>query len=117
MQSSLNVSLGGARKIEQRAHRSNSHAFRALCHSDDFVSGARLALFEHTEIEPRALVGHQQGRHPGLIHAYADTVAGHTRLGDFKQRPADAVAVADADLAVGQAFHSEVLSKLPEGEI
>src|SRR5262249_19322063 len=85
--------------------------------SDDFVSGAHLALFEHAEIEPRALVRDQQGRHPGLIHADADTVAGHARLGDFKQRPADPIAVADADLAVGQAFHSEVLSELPEGEV
>jgi hypothetical protein len=38
-------------------------------------------------------------------------------LGDFEQRPADPIAVADADLAVGQAFHGEVLSELPEAEI
>ena len=48
---------------------------------------------------------------------YADTVARHARLGDFEERPADPIAVADADFAVGQAVHGEVLSELPEGEI
>ena len=59
----------------------------------------------------------QQSRHPGLIHSYANAVAGHTRLRDFEHSAADAIAIADADLAVGQAFHREVLSELPECEI
>src|SRR5262249_15359707 len=75
------------------------------------------ALFEHTEIESWALVRDQQGRHPGLVHADADAVAGHARLRHFKERPADMVTVADADLAVGQALNGKVLSELPEGEI
>jgi nicotinamide riboside kinase len=59
----------------------------------------------------------QQSRHPGLIHSYANAVAGHTRLRNFEQSAADAIAIADADLAVGEAFHREVLSELPECEI
>ncbi len=113
----LNVSLGRPGKIEQRVDRRDSHALRTLCHSDNFIAGAHLALFEHTEIEPGALMRHEQGRHPGLIHAYADTVARHARLGDFEQRSADPIAVADAHLAVGQALDGKILSELSEAEI
>ena len=52
-----------------------------------------------------------------FIHSYANAIAGHTRLCDFEQRLADPVAVADADIAVGQSVHSEVFAKLPECEI
>jgi hypothetical protein len=33
------------------------------------------------------------------------------------QRPADPIAIADTDLALGQALYGEVFSELPEGEI
>ena len=59
----------------------------------------------------------QQSRHPGLIHSYANAVAGYTRLRNFEQSAADAIAIADTDLTVGQAFDREVLSELPECEI
>jgi hypothetical protein len=59
----------------------------------------------------------QQSRHPGLIHSYANAVARHTRLRNLEESAADAITVADADLAVGQTFHREVLSELPECEI
>jgi hypothetical protein len=59
----------------------------------------------------------QQGRHPRLIHAYADPIAGHSRLRYLEQRTADPVAVTDRDLAIGQALYGEVLSELPEREI
>jgi hypothetical protein len=59
----------------------------------------------------------QQSRHPRLIHSYANPVAGHTRLGDFEQRPADPVAVSDANLTVSKALDSEVFAELPECEI
>jgi hypothetical protein len=59
----------------------------------------------------------QQSRHPGLIHTYAHAVAGHTRLRHFKQRPTDPIAVANADLAIGQPLHGEIFSELPKGEI
>src|SRR5262249_35647934 len=117
LQRPLNVSPGRPRKIEQRVDRRDGHALRAVGHSDDFVSGAYITLFEHAEIEPRALMRHQQGRHPGLSHAYADTIACHARRGHLKHPPADPKSVANTDLAVGQAFHCEVLSKLPEGEV
>src|SRR4051812_36466233 len=45
------------------------------------------------------------------------SMTSHARLRHFKQRPADPVAVADANLAVGQAVHGEMFAELPEGEV
>jgi hypothetical protein len=59
----------------------------------------------------------QQSCHPGLIHSYANAIAGHTRLRDFEQSSADPVAVANANLIVSQAFHCEIFSELPEDKI
>ena len=47
----------------------------------------------------------------------ADPVARHARLGDLEQRLADPVAVADADLVVGEALDREVLAELAVGEV
>ena len=46
-----------------------------------------------------------------------DAVAGDARLGDLEQRAADPVAVADADLVVGQPLDREVLAELPVDEV
>ena len=62
------------------------------------------------------MVGDEQRRHGGLVHADADAVTGDARLGDLEQRVADPVAVADADLVVGQALDGEVLAELAGGE-
>jgi hypothetical protein len=59
----------------------------------------------------------QQSRYPGLIHSYANTIASDTRLRDFENSAADAIAIADANLAVGEAFYRKVLRELPECEI
>jgi hypothetical protein len=55
----------------------------------DLIAGAHLALFQDAEIESRPVMGDQQGRHPGLVHSYADAVAGDTRLRDFEKGTAD----------------------------
>jgi hypothetical protein len=112
-QSALNLSLGRFGKIEQRVDRGDSQVLQTLSNFDDFVAVADLALFEHAKVEPRAVMFDQQSRHPRLIHSYPDAVAGHTRLCDFKQRPADPVAVADVDLAIGETLNGEVFSECP----
>ena len=56
-------------------------------------------------------------RHPGLIHADADAVAGHARLGHLEQGAADLIAVTDANGIVGQAFDREVLAELSMDEV
>src|SRR5262249_44705378 len=58
----------------------------------------------------------QQRRHPGLVGANAEAIAGHAWLGDLEQRAADPVAVADADAIVGQILDREVFAKLADDE-
>ena len=57
-------------------------------------------------------MGDQERRHLWMVHLQAEAKTCHTRLGDFEQRTANAVAVANTDLHVGQAFDGEVLTKL-----
>ena len=67
---------------------------------------------EHAEVEPRTVVGDQQRRQPRLRHPHGDPEAGHPRLRHLDLGLADPVAVADADLVVGEPVDGEVL---PEG--
>src|SRR5271154_2497540 len=59
----------------------------------------------------------QQRRHARFIHADADAVAGHAWLRHFKFSATDAVAIADAHLAIGKSFDREVFSELTESKI
>ena len=61
-------------------------------------------LFEDAQVEAGAMVGDEQRGHGRLVHPDPDAIAGHAWLGDLEQRRADAEAVADADLVVGEAF-------------
>src|SRR4030095_414054 len=58
-----------------------------------------------------------QGWHPRLAHPEAEAIARHPRLADFEQSRPDPVAVADADLVVGEPLNGEVLSELPVSEV
>jgi hypothetical protein len=61
-------------------------------------------------------MGNEQRRHSRLGHAQPDPVAGDARLGDLEQRRADPVAVADADLVVGEPVDGQILAELAEVE-
>jgi hypothetical protein len=52
----------------------------------------------------------------GLVHAEAEAIAGDARLADFEERRRS-VAIADADVVVGESFDGEVLTELPLGEV
>jgi hypothetical protein len=56
-------------------------------------------------------VAGQQRGHARLFEPDPDLEASHARLRDLEQRGADAEAVADADLVVGQAGDGEVLAE------
>ena len=66
------------------------------------------------QVEAGAPVGDQQGRELRLVERHADLEAGHARLGDLEDGAADPVAVADADLGVGEPVDGEVLAEAPE---
>jgi hypothetical protein len=59
----------------------------------------------------------QQCRHPRVIHPDANAVTGHSWLRHFEERPANSIAISDADLVIRQALDGEILSKLPVLEV
>src|SRR5262245_46661736 len=104
------------REIEQRVDLGDGHALLCLADLHDLVAGADLALAQDAEIESRPAARRQHCRHPRLVGANPEPVAGHARLGDLEQRAADLVAVADANGIVGKLLNREILTELAEDE-
>src|SRR5262245_19468946 len=99
-------------RVEEGVDLCDRHPLLRLSNLHDFVAGAHLAFPQDAEVEPWPSAGCQQSRHPGLVHANADAIAGNARLGDLEQRAADLITVADAHRIVGQSFDPEVLADL-----
>ena len=78
---------------------------------DDVVARLHATFPQDPEVEARPVVGHEQRGHTRLVQAQPDPVAGDARLGDLELGVADAVAVADAHLVVGQPVDGEVLAE------
>jgi hypothetical protein len=78
----------------------------------DIVPSTRFAFRDDTEIEPWPPIRNDQGRHLGIVHPNPGAIAGNARPRHFKDRGADLVSVPNANLIVGEAFNSEILSKL-----
>jgi hypothetical protein len=105
------------REVEQRIHLGDNHALGTRRQLYDLVPGLHVALLEYAEVEARAVVGDEQGGDARIIHANPDPVAGHARLRDLKYGRPNPVAVADADLIVGEPLDREVLAELPVDEV
>src|ERR1700728_3116215 len=105
------------RQVEQGVDLGDGHAFGSVGDLDDLIVCTYLSLLEHTQVEARPTVRYEQRRHPRLIHPHSEAVAGDPRLGDFEQRIPDAVAIANAHFAVGQAVDCEVFPELAKGEL
>ena len=84
---------------------------------DDVVARPHAALPQDPEVEAGPVVGHEQRGHPRLAQAQPDAVAGDARLRDLELGLADAVAVADAHLVVGQPVDGEVLAEDPPAQV
>src|SRR5271166_1363041 len=84
-----------SRKIEQSVNVRDREPLGPVSDSYDPVASADLALLQHTEIKPRPMVRHQEGRDTRIVHAYPDAVARHAWLRHLEQRTADAIPVAD----------------------
>jgi hypothetical protein len=84
---------------------------------DDLLPGFDESLGQHAQVEAGPVMGHQQRRHPRVVHADPDAEAGHPGLGDLELGRTDTEAVTDADLVVGETRDGEVLAELPEREV
>jgi hypothetical protein len=83
----------------------------------DARPGLHPPLGDDPQVEAGAVVADQQRGHLRLTQPQADPVAGDPRLSDLELGLADAVAVADADLVVGQPVDGEVLAEVAVAEV
>ncbi len=83
----------------------------------DLVARLHQPLLEHAQVEPGPVAGHEQRWHRRLLHADAHPEARDAWLGDLEERLADPVAVAYADLVVGEPLDGEVLAELAVAEV
>src|SRR3954464_5554865 len=104
-------------RIEKRIDLCDGHSLVRLSHLHDFVAGADLAFPQDAKVKPRPSAGCQQRRHPRLVHANANAIAGNARLRYLEQGAADLITVADANGIVGQSFDREVLAELSVDEV
>ena len=104
-------------QVEQGVDLGHRHRLRPGGHLHDLITGLHSALAQHPEVEPWPVMGNQQRRHTRIIHPDAHPVAGNPWLGHLEHRLANAVAITDAHLVIGQAVDCEVLPELPVLEV
>jgi hypothetical protein len=79
---------------------------------DDLVAGLDLSLTDDAHVETGTAVADEKGWQLRLTETEAHAIAADPRLGELELGLTDAIAVADADLVVGQAIDGEVLADL-----
>src|SRR5689334_1074364 len=103
--------------VQQRINLRDGHTLGTLSNLHDLVAGFNLALLDDAKIEAGSAMRHEQCRHPRFVHADADPIAGDARLRHFKDGTPDAIAIPDADLAIGEPIDGEILPELPIAEV
>ena len=98
-------------QVQQAVHLRDGQGVRPAGDELECVADTYLPLADHAEVEAGAVVRHEQSGHLWLAEPHSDAKARHPRLGDLERRLADAVAITDADLAVGHAGDGEVLAE------
>ena len=106
-----------AGQVELGVGDGDADLLRRRADPDDVVARLHAPLPQDPEVEAGPVVGHEQRGHPRLAQAQPDAVAGDARLGDLELGLADAVAVADAHLVVGQPVDGEVLAEDPPAQV
>src|SRR6476619_2748945 len=101
-----------AGQVEQRVDIGDAELMRTPAGQHDVVARMDEALADNPEIEARAMLRDKEIGHLGHAEAHADAKAGDAGLSDFELGLADPVAVADADVAIGQPADGEVLPEV-----
>ena len=110
----VGVAIG---QVEQRIDVGDAECVRADPGTDDFVAGLDSAFGDDPEVEAGPVMCDEQRRQLRFAEPHTHPETGDPRLGDLEFRLADAVAVADADLVVGETVDGEVLTELTVFEV
>lgn len=103
--------------VQERIDLEHGHPLRARADLHDLVVGPDVTLLQDAEIEAGPAVRDKQRGHLRLVHANADPIASDARLRHFEQCIADSIAIADADLPVGETVDGEVFAELAKDEV
>src|SRR5438445_11712077 len=90
------------RKVEQRTDFGHGDALRPVGDLLDGVACADLAFLNDAQVKARSPLRNQHGRHPGVLHPDADSIARDARLSYLEDGAADPVPITDAYLVIGQ---------------
>src|SRR6516164_3341577 len=104
-------------RVQQRINLNDGHALGTRCNLHDLFTGFDLSLLDDAKIKTGSAMRHEQCRHLRFVHADADPIAGDPRLRHLKDGTSDAIAIPDANLAIGQPVDGEILPELAIAEI
>src|SRR5579863_3383160 len=106
-----------SRQIQEGVNLGHSHSLRTVSNFYNVVARPNFSFPQYAKVESWSVMFYEQGCHPRFIHANADSVAGDARLSHFKDRITNAIAIANADLAIREFLNGEVFSELAEYEV
>jgi hypothetical protein len=69
-------------------------------------------FLQNAKIKSRPTMRHHQCRHLGMVHPYAQPVAGDARLRDLEDAVANAKSISNANVGISQAVNRKVFAKL-----
>src|ERR1700722_12210364 len=104
-------------QIQEGVNLGYAHSLWTISNFYNVVARPNLSFLQYAKVESWSVVRYEQGCHPRFIHANSDAEARYARLCHFKYRITNAIAIANADLAIGKLLNGEVFSELAEDEV
>ncbi len=104
-------------QIQEGVNLGHTDSLWTVSNFYNVVARPDFSFLQHAKVESWSVMCYEQGRHLRFVHANADTVARYAGLCYFKRRITNAVAIANADLAIGKSLNREVFSELAKDEV
>lgn len=105
------------RGVQQTIRVDHGEGFGAVRDLDDVLPGLHGPFLDDAKVEAGPAMRDEKCGHPRLVHPQPDPIAGDSWLGDLEDSLTDAIAVADADVVVGEAVDGEILTELTVDEV
>jgi len=106
-----------SRQIQEGVNLGYADSLWTVSDFHNVVACPNFSFLQHAKVKSWPVLRYKQGCHPRFIHANADAVARYAGLRHLKCRAANAVAIADADIAIRKSLDREVFTELTEDKI